>query len=256
MNAAIDAGNTRIKVGLFDNDRLIDMLVFPSHPIQNLYAFLAARNFENCIISSVIELPPHIINYLRMKSGHLFEFDTHNRLPIENKYKTPHTLGKDRLALAVAGAARFPGKDVLVISAGTCITYNFVSAKGAFMGGAISPGLEMRYKAMHEGTSELPMVETEKEAPEIDQKAASQSIPLIGNNTESSIRSGVVNGIVFEIEGYVNQLKKKYKNCGIILSGGDSRYLADHLTIETDVEPDLALAGLNLILKFNAPEKN
>jgi type III pantothenate kinase len=248
MNAAIDAGNTRIKVGIFEDESLVETIIFPSHPIQNLYSFLAARTFENCIISSVIDLPPHIINYLRMKSDHLFEFETQNRLPIENKYKSPQTLGKDRLALAVGGSAKYPGKDVLIISAGTCITYNFVSAKGAFMGGAISPGMRMRFGAMHDDTAALPLItenETETDKP----------ISMIGNNTEASILSGVVNGIKYEIEGFVNQFSRKYKSCAVILSGGDARYLADKLSIETDVEPDLALIGLNLILKFNAPEK-
>jgi type III pantothenate kinase len=244
MNAAIDAGNSRIKIGIFENDALLELLSFPSDPIQNLYENLSGRQFKNCIVSSVIDLPPHIINYLKMKSGHLFELDYHNRLPITNKYKTPQTLGKDRIALAVAGAGRYPGKDVIVISAGTCITYNFVTAKGAFMGGAISPGLHMRLRAMHDETAGLPLIEL------------TDQTELIANTTPGAMLSGVVNGIIFEIEGFVNQIRKTRKNCKVILSGGDARYLADKLAIETDTEPDLALFGLNLILKFNAPEKN
>jgi type III pantothenate kinase len=244
MNAAIDAGNTRIKVGLFENGSLANVIVFASDPVQNFYSHLASLHFENCIVSSVVPLPAHIISYLQMKSDMMHILDKTSKIPVTNKYKTPETIGNDRLALAVAGAAKYPGKDVLIISAGTCITYNFVTAKGAFTGGAISPGLQMRLRAMHEYTAELPLIAIEAEP------------ALIENDSHGSMASGVVNGIKFEIEGFVNEIKKSYKNCMVILSGGDSRYLAGKLSIETDIQPDLALEGLNLILKFNAPEKN
>jgi type III pantothenate kinase len=244
MNAAIDAGNTRIKVGIFENDQLTGSIVFASDPIQNFYTHLSAVHFDNCILSSVIPLPDHIVSYLKLKSRHFHILDAHSHTPLVNQYKTPQTLGRDRLALAVAGAGKYPGKDVLIISAGTCITYNFVTAKGAFMGGVISPGLQMRLRAMHDGTGSLPLIEIETEP------------SLIEADTTGSMASGAVNGIKFEIEGFVHEIKKSHKNCAVILSGGDSRYLAGKLSIETDIEPDLALIGLNLILKLNVPEKN
>jgi len=245
MNVAIDAGNTLIKVGIFDNDdRLEEMLSFSSSPIENIYTHLASQQFEKCIVSSVINLPDHIIKYLKFKSKHFIILDKNVKLPLGIKYKTPETLGKDRIALAVAASARFPGKDVLNISIGTCITYNFVNAKAVFLGGAISPGLHMRLRAMHEFTAGLPLINLDE-----------SNFSLIGDNTANSMASGILNGVAFEIEGYINELRKKYKNCEIILSGGDSRYLAGKLNIETEIEPDLALIGLNIILKLNVPEK-
>ena len=244
MNAAIDAGNTLIKIGVFENDSLVEIFTFPTGNFQNIYRYLEKKHFENCIISSVIPIPSHLLKYLKLKADHTIILDKDTKTPITNTYKTPQTLGNDRLALAVAAADKFPGKDVILISAGTCITYNFVTAKGRFLGGAISPGLNSRIRAMHNDTAGLPLITIESE-PE-----------LIENNTTGAMASGVVNGIRFEIEGFVNDIRKKYKNCRVILSGGDSRYLAGNLTIETDIEPDLALTGLHLILKFNVPEKN
>jgi len=244
MNAAIDAGNTRIKIGIFENESLKDVLIFPSEPTHNFYSNIVKLHFENCIISSVIALPGHIINYIKIKSDNLIILNEHTKVPIVNKYKAPQTIGKDRIALSVGGYGKYPDKDVLIISAGTCITYNFVSAKAVFTGGAISPGLQMRLNAMHNETANLPLIQIDTEP------------KLIENTTEGSMASGVINGIIFEIEGFVNNLKKTHKNCNVILSGGDSRYLASKLTIPTEVEPDLALLGLNLILRFNAAEKN
>ncbi len=246
MNAAIDAGNTLIKVAIFNsNSQMEEMLSFSSTPIENVYKHLSSMHFEQCIVSSVINLPDHILKYLQLKSAYLLILDKKTKLPISVKYKNPETLGKDRLALAVAASARYPGKDVLNISIGTCITYNFVNANAVFSGGAISPGLHMRLRAMHEFTAGLPLINLDE-----------ASLNLIGNSTEDAMASGIVNGVVFEIEGYINELRKKHKNCTLILSGGDSRYVADKLNIETDIEPDLALIGLNIILKLNAPEKN
>ena len=243
MNAAIDAGNTFIKVGIFDGDQLADILSFPSDHFQNIYTHLASCYFEKCIISGVVPIPDHIIKYLEMKTGLLIVLNENTALPITNKYKSPHTLGNDRIALAVGAAAKFPDKDVLCISIGTCITYNFVSADKSFLGGAISPGLHMRLRAMHEFTAGLPIIN-------LDEAGSS----LIGNTTADSMASGIINGIKFEIEGFVSELREKHKNCSVIISGGDSRYFADKLNIETETEPNLALTGLNIILKFNAPE--
>jgi len=245
MNAAIDAGNTLIKVGIFnDHGLLVEMFSFSSTPIENIYTHLSERHFDRCIVSSVINLPDHILKYLQLKSNHLLILDSKVKLPLVIKYKDPGTLGKDRLALAVAASARYPGKDVLNISIGTCITYNFVSAKAVFSGGAISPGLHMRLRAMHEFTAGLPLINLDE-----------SNLSLIGNSTGDAMASGIVNGVVFEMKGYINELRKKYKNCEVILSGGDSRYVAEQLDIETDIEPDLALIGLNIILKLNASEK-
>lgn len=244
MNVAIDAGNTLIKIGVFENDSLFEILTFPSGNFQDIYRNLEKMHFENCIISSVVPIPLHFLKYLELKSNRTIILDKSTKIPISNNYRTPQTLGNDRLALAVAAACKFPGKDVILISAGTCITYNFVTAKGRFMGGAISPGLKSRINAMHRDTAGLPLITIEHEP------------ALIENNTVGAMASGVLNGIRFEMEGFVNDIRKKYKNCRVILSGGDSRYLAEKLNIETDIEPDLALTGLHIILKFNVPEKN
>jgi type III pantothenate kinase len=188
----------------------------------------------------VVSLPEHIIHYLKGKSKKFFQLDANLKLPVILKYKTPETLGKDRIALVCGAAEKYPGKDVLVISAGTCITYNFLNAKGEFTGGAISPGLQMRLRAMHEMTSALPLVQP---SPDL--------IPLVGNSTEESLLSGALNGAILEITGYINELKHTNPGLLVLLCGGDSRYLAERLRVPVIHEQELAFAGLHKILTLN-----
>jgi len=165
-------------------------------------------------------------------------------LPIENLYRSKVTLGKDRLAAAVAAADRFPGKDILVISAGTCITYDFVNSGKEYLGGGISPGIQMRLQAMHTFTGKLPLISFKK------------NVPLIGNTTERSILSGVLHGAIAEIEGIAVHYKEQFPEVVIIISGGDAKYFDKRLKISIFAFPNIVIHGLYQILDFNVIKAN
>ena len=167
--------------------------------------------------------------------------DASTPIPIKNCYKTPKTLGTDRLAVAVAAATRFPGKDVLIVDSGTCITFEFVTASGEYLGGNISPGVCMRLKALNHDTGRLPLEDHKGE------------IPDLGYNTETAIRSGVINGIKYEIEGYIHSLRKKYPSLLVLLTGGTHFNFDIQLKSGIFADKFLVLRGLNYILKYNDP---
>lgn len=239
MDTVIDIGNTLVKLGTFEKGKLVSVNYFEAQPSRNFYTHLSYPSLGNCILSSVTEVPAHVVSYIRGKSKTFILLDEKTPLPIKNNYKTPDTLGNDRLALAAGAAYLYPGRPCLVISAGTCITYNLIDKKGNFLGGAISPGLQMRFRAMHEFTAKLPLI-SPPEAPK-------QS----GETTEEAMGAGVVQGIAGEIERFSALAKQQYADICIVLSGGDSQYLADKIETEADVVADLALFGLYEIMKFN-----
>lgn len=241
MDAAIDVGNTNIKVGLFSKDRLERSLTFPTQPISNIYRQLSSISWDNCILSSVVPLPEHITHYIRSKSKKYVALDHQTPLPVQLRYDTPETLGRDRIALAVGAAEVAPGKDLLIISLGSCITYNVLTRQLQFAGGAISPGLHMRLRAMHEFTGALPSVEIES-----NEKPA-----VVAQSTRASLLSGAVNGAIFEIEGFIQRVREEYPGAEVLLSGGDSRYVKELLPINTRLEPELGLYGLYKILLLN-----
>jgi type III pantothenate kinase len=166
-------------------------------------------------------------------------FSQNTSLPIINKYRTPETLGKDRLAGVVGAQHLLPACDILVIDAGTAITYDFITSSGEFIGGSISPGIAMRYKALNTYTDRLPLLNYYDNA------------KLIGDDTSTSIFSGVLNGAVAEMEGIIQQYREVYPGIKIILTGGDHNYFDKRLKIKTFAAPNLVLEGLNLILDFN-----
>jgi type III pantothenate kinase len=192
----------------------------------------------SCILSSVIHHPEAIEGFL-VAVFPTWIMDSHTPLPIGNCYRTPETLGYDRLAAAVAGASQFPGEPVLVISAGTAITYDFINPAGEYIGGAISPGMQLRFKALHTFTGKLPLVEYK------------ELVPELGNDTENSILSGVINGIVGEMEGFAHNYSSTYPGLKIILSGGDLNYFDKRLKISIFAFTNIVLAGLHQILQFN-----
>lgn len=240
MRTAIDVGNTNVKIGWFAGTQPEETLVFPSQPFSGWYTILADRALGECILSTVVPLPEHIRHYLAMKAQKLHVLGTDSRLPFISRYRTPQSLGNDRIALAAAAVAGYPEQDTLVISAGTCITYNFITAAGEFLGGAISPGLRMRIQAMHDHTAALPLV-----TPEGDK-------PVLGYDTETSLRSGGLNGMIFEMQGYINFLQKEYNSLTVVISGGDSQLVGENLKYPAEVRPDLVLDGLCKILELNA----
>lgn len=239
MNLCIDQGNSSTKAGVFNQDTLLDTFVFEQFGKRELQSVLTKFSIRACIISSVIADNKELILELSDKIPVLIELTHETKLPIKNNYLTPETLGKDRLA-AVAGAAYLkPDSDILVIDAGTAITYDFIDSGQCYSGGNIAPGLNLRLRALHEFTQKLPKV------------AAKIETPLLGNTTESAILSGALYGIVFEIDGYMDALKIKYPQLSTFLTGGSTFYFDTKLKNAIFAERNLVLIGLNRILQYN-----
>ena len=176
---------------------------------------------------------------LKHHLDHYIELTSRTELPIKNLYQTPETLGKDRIAGATGGISLFPGNNILVIDAGTAITFDFINKKEEYIGGNISPGLSMRYRALHQFTNQLPLLQKEDD------------IGMLGENTKKAIIRGVQNGIVFEMNHYIENLSLEHENLKTILTGGDSNFFDNKLKYPIFVESDLVLIGLNKILKYN-----
>lgn len=239
MDLVIDLGNTNKKFALFQNGKLSKIDLLAGITKKQTRDFIQHHpGIENCILSSVIDHPASFNHFLAGQFNFI-ELKEYTPVPIRNLYKQPKTLGNDRLAAAVAGASIFPGKDVLVINMGTCITYDFINDRNEYLGGAISPGMQMRFMALNTFTGKLPLV-THKETEE-----------LIGFDTENSVLSGVINGIIHEIEGTANRYRTKYRNLKVILSGGDLIYFDKRLNISIFAVPNIVLQGLYQILAFN-----
>jgi len=198
---------------------------------------------NQAILSSVKPVDEELIQFLSKNLELFIELDQHTPLPIENLYETPETLGKDRIAAAVGANELFPGQNVLIIDAGTAITYDVVSEKNEFLGGNISPGLQMRFKALNQFTGKLPLINY------------SDEFQLIGRNTEEAIRAGVQNGILYEIERTIETFNRNYENLQIVMTGGDSIFFDKKLNYSIFVHFNLTLIGLNRILEHNAKKK-
>ena len=198
---------------------------------------------NQAILSSVKPVDEELIRFLSQNFQLFIELDHHTPLPIENLYETPETLGKDRIAAAVGANELFPGQNILIIDAGTAITYDVVSEKNEFLGGNISPGLQMRFKALNQFTGKLPLINY------------SDEFQLIGSNTEEAIRAGVQNGILYEIERTIETFNRNYENLQIVMTGGDSIFFDKKLNYSIFVHFNLTLIGLNRILEHNAKKK-
>lgn len=239
MNLCIDQGNSSTKVGVFDQSKLVECFSFKKFDkaaIMNLYERF---DIDACILSSVITENPELINELQNNTRFLIELSHNTPIPIENQYETPETLGKDRLAAVVGAVFLKPESDILVVDAGTAITYDFIDSNQVYHGGNIAPGLNLRLRSLHEFTQKLPLVEAKIES------------PLLGNNTQSAMISGALHGIVFEIDGYINALKINYPQLSTFLTGGSTFYFDTKLKNAIFAERNLVLIGLNRILQYN-----
>lgn len=239
MNLAIDIGNTRTKIGVFQGAKLLEKRIWENWKSQDLFQLITNQKIENIILSTVGEsVKEDLRQYFR--SGFCYiELESHTPLPIRNLYRTPETLGKDRLAAVIGAYQLYTAEACLVIDAGTCITYDFLSADGAYLGGNIAPGLGMRLAAMHHFTARLPQVEIE----ENDQ--------LIGQSTHSAMQNGGVLGMMLEIEGYIQFAQSRFGQINVILTGGDADFFAKKMKNEIFVNHNLVLVGLNKILNYN-----
>lgn len=237
MNLVVDIGNTRIKAALFNKAGLQQLQHYQStDDLLNDSAFI--QQARHAVIGSVVsELEPFYASLNQLLPALLFT--TQTAIPLKNRYQSASTLGSDRLAASVGAYYLYPGKNVLVIDAGTCIKYNFTNAANEYLGGAISPGIAMRFKAMHQFTSRLPLVE-----------ADFSYTRLIGTSTRDSLLSGVLNGALAEVEETIHQYKQQFPGLICILTGGDSEYLAKRLKNSIFAHQNLVLKGLNDILNY------
>ena len=235
----LDFGNTYQKAAIFNDSSIIELNKFENISIVQLKLFvLQYSEIKSCILSSVIETPIEIINWLKEK--YIFIELTHSiPIPITNNYASPKTLGKDRLAAAIGAYSLAPNQNVLSIDAGTAIKFDFVTKKGEYLGGSISPGLYLRFKALHTFTAKLPLVDY------------NNVHELIGNNTETSILSGVMNGAISEINTFIEDYKSRYSELKIFFTGGESIYFERYIKNHIFADSNLVLIGLNEILKFN-----
>ncbi|MGB5499014.1 MAG: type III pantothenate kinase [Maribacter sp.] len=240
MNLIIDVGNTFVKLAVFNNGAL---LFDETAAVENLLErakgiFNKFPQIDWAIVSSVVLLDKSSMNALTgLCNVHMLSHQS--KTPFKNLYGSPKTLGVDRIALAAAGNWHNPNENTLVIDAGTCLTYDMITSEGHYLGGAISPGLKMRYNALNEQTSKLPLL------------AVEYPIDLIGNSTEASIHSGVVNGICSEIDGIIEQYSSRFEDLTVILTGGDAHFLSKRLKNTIFAHSKFLLIGLNYLLDYN-----
>lgn len=234
-----DFGNTRLKLGFFQNKKLTEVIVIDNDGTETIDSFIKKYKPQKTILSSVINHNPEIENLLASttqfhKLGHL------SKLPFTTPVGKPETIGADRLALAAAAVYFFPKQHNLVIGMGSCITYNFINSSHEFLGGGISPGMEMRMRALNQFTAKLPIVKPDG------------NVPLIGYDTVTNILSGVVIGMANEIDGFINEYKQRFSNFNAHLTGGDLVYLAPHLKNQIFADPELIFKGLYAISESNS----
>lgn len=242
MNLIIEQGNTSSKVAVYDKWQMETYVVFKGSDREVISSLFKKYPLTRGIFSTVIERDDDLLAYLKGNLQQFVFLDETVSLPITVRYKTPATLGKDRLAAVVGANYLQPGKDLLVIDAGTAITYELIDASGTYWGGNISPGMTTRFRALNQFTQKLPLV------------AETEDIPLIGTDTETAIQAGVVNGIVYEMDGYIEKLRLKYPNLLVFLTGGHSFYFERRLKNSIFADINLVLTGLNRILEYNVED--
>jgi len=244
MNLVIDMGNTSVKLGLFSAGELIAHKFLPVMKLPNLENFIKENATpQYVILSSVIRKNDELESFLN-SNFQVLKLNHQTPLPVEKYYKTPETLGNDRIAAAVGANNLFPSQNVLAIDAGTCIKYDFVNAKNQYLGGNISPGIGMRFKALNIFTEQLPLV------------SKAEDKELCGGSTEQAIRLGVQLGALEEMKGIISRFHSLYANMKVVLTGGDMAFFESELKNHIFADPFLTLRGLNVILNYNADKAN
>ena len=241
MNLCIDQGNSRTKVALFKDGQIVKNLMYKLFTSADVERLFSLYPITDSIVSSVANIEPAVVNALHRLSKHFILFDHLTPLPIVNCYQSPETLGHDRIASAVGASHLCPNTNLLIVDAGSAVTYDFVSAEKGFLGGNIAPGIKMRLTALNQMTKKLPMIEVEQNA----------FRPLFGKNTREAIAVGVVRGIVFEVKGYMRALKEQNTPFVTYITGGHAPYIMDAMKKNVVCEPHLVLIGLNCILEYN-----
>lgn len=234
----LDFGNTRLKAAIFNDDALIEEQVLPDDGVETLQQVLKTYHPDRSILSSVIDHNP-VMEELLASNTSFHKLSHQSKLNFTSPVGKPSTIGADRLALSAAAVHFFPGQNNLVIGLGSCITYNLINQNHEFLGGAISPGMEMRFKSMHDYTAKLPLVQKD------------WNFPVTGYDTRTNLQSGVLAGISFEIDGYIDFYASKYSNFNVVLTGGDAGYFARHLKNKIFADLKFLFKGLYAISEVN-----
>ena len=233
-----DFGNTRLKAAVFENDRFSVEIVLPNDETATIQKLLDEHGPQKAILSSVIEHNVDIEGLLASKTS--FHKLSHlTKANFTTPVGKPETIGADRLALSAAAVHFFPNKNNLVVSLGSCITYNFINQYHQFIGGSISPGMEMRFKAMQVFTAKLPLAEKD------------WNFPKIGYDTKTNLQSGVIAGITYEIDGFIDEYAGKYGNFNAVLTGGDTSYFAGQLKNKIFADSNFLFKGLYALSETN-----
>ncbi|MBE0651281.1 MAG: type III pantothenate kinase [Bacteroidales bacterium] len=240
LKLIVDIGNTRTKFAIFQENKLLDLQVYESPESDFLRKILKTfPKVDTSVLSAVRNYPGEFDEVLR-ECGFFLKMDENTPLPFKNLYGTPQSLGKDRVAIVAGAMARFPKKNVLAVVAGTTITYDFINQDAEYLGGGISPGLTMRFKALNAYTDKLPLVQ-----------AVDEKVPMIGNTTKNAILSGVMNGLIAEVDGIMDDYRRQFADLRIIVGGGDYKYFDKRLKNNIFAAPNIVLEGLKEILDFN-----
>lgn len=237
-NLIIDQGNSSSKVSIFEGDDILFSQRYEKLTVDDLKGIKGKLGWEATILSSVVGEDDVLNEWINTHSDKFVKLDHTTPLPIGNLYKTPDTLGKDRIAVCVGANYLQPNQNLLVIDAGTAITYDIVNAENNYVGGNISLGIDMRFKALNTFTKKLPLISQEEE------------IPLTGRETKEAILSGVTNGLTYEIDGFIDAYKAIYPKLLVFLTGGNAKYFEKRIKNRTFVVQNLLSIGLNRILCF------
>ncbi len=238
ITLCFDLGNTRLKCAVFENAKLKELIVMDNDAEASVLEIIEKYHPEKSILSSVINHDLSIEKILTEKTK-FHKLSAANKLPFSTPVNKPETIGADRLALCAAAVNIFPNQHNLIIGLGSCITYNFINKSHEFLGGSISPGLEMRLRAMHEFTAKLPLVKPDN------------NFPLVGYNTATNLLSGAILGMRKEIDGMIDEYALKYGNFNALLTGGDLPFIASHLKNKIFANPHLIYKGLYAISEYN-----
>lgn len=240
MLLAVDVGNTLIKSAVFEHNTILELFHTEPKDIVGKINFILSSypKIDVLAVSSVGNIDKNTFESFKDKVT-IYEISRQDRFPFQNLYSTPETLGLDRMVLASGAVLQFPKQNRLVIDVGTCITYDFINEEDQYLGGAISPGIRLRYESLHHFTAKLPLLT--KKQPE----------NTIGNSTNESIHSGVINGIAYEIDGFIEAYQSQYAKFIIILTGGDADFLAKQLKNTIFANSNFLLESLNQTFQYN-----
>ena len=244
MNLIVDIGNTLVKSALLERGRVVEEHADGAFCPGAVAGLLDRGRVRRAILSSTRGEMPEVAEWLRERVSSLLLFTPQTPVPIRNVYRTPQTLGRDRLAAAVGAATLYPGRNTLIVDVGTAVTLDVVSAEGVFLGGCISLGVAMRFRALHDYTAALPLC------------GAAEATGLVGRTTGEAIRFGVMNSLRFEIEGYIARMEAQFEDLCVIFTGGDAKFFAKRIKNTIFANCNLVFCGLNRILEYNASEEH